>query len=160
MKSIIIYEITINKKNELSFNKKWDKEIKKRIKEFVDNGHTSSEASKIINQIYYPKTLWKYNQIIGYITISISKQDVIFDLYKSINKRYIYKSSKKHFIINQNLNGVHFNIVDRDNIFIKSKIKEFLELIYKTSLSKYYLDYTTFNNTIDFLDIKKIVNSL
>lgn len=106
----------------------------------------------------YPKSIWKYNQIIGFVTISLTKQDVVFNIYCSLDKRYYTDSKRKHFIVDWNINGAHFNIINSDNAVIK--IKEWLKKIKTDYLQKYYLDCSVFNSTIDCLDIEMILNKL
>lgn len=160
MQEIIIYEIPIYPKSESAFNK--ISEVKKTnlIQEAMIKGFSKEEAEQSISSLTYPKTIWKYNQIIGFVTISLTKQDIIFNIHCSLDKRYLIDSKTKHYMVDWNINGAHFNTTNSDNTIIKNKIKEYLKKVKTDHLQKYYLDCSVFDSTIDCLDIEMIINKL
>lgn len=90
------------------------------------------ECKDRIKDVYFPMNVWKYNQIVGYITISISKNDIWFDLYSSLNKKFQFKSKTKQFIQDTNLLGWHFRVEDDDNNnLIKNNIIKWLNNLIK-----------------------------
>ena len=86
MKEVTLFEIPIYSMEEKEFNRRWDKEIKKYI-------YTNEQYNQIRNT-FFPKNLWKYNQIIGYIVINLLKYDygidINFEWYQSDKKLYRY----------------------------------------------------------------------
>lgn len=105
---------------------------------------------------------WKYNQIVGYITISISKNDIWFDLYSSINKKFQFKSKMKQFIQDTNLLGWHFRVEEnQDNDFIKNNIIKWLNnLIKEKEFKNRYVDLSVFNQQIQFINIRAAIDNL
>lgn len=157
MKIIKLFEIPIYAMKKEEFCKKWDKEIKKY------NIH-SEEEYKDIKNLFFPMTVWEYNQIIGYIVIQIIKReygtDIEFEWYQSDKEKFIFKSKRKNFIYNSTLLGFHFFIEENDNNNrIKFKIKEMLcELLKDEQFKNRYIDLSIFEIQLKYLDIMKIIN--
>ena len=82
MKQVIIFEVPIYSMKEDIFNN--------RQKNYFQNNfsNVNKEIMESIKDVYSPMNVWKYNQIVGYITISISKNNIWFDLYSSLNKKF------------------------------------------------------------------------
>lgn len=111
-----------------------------------------------MESIHRPLGIWKYNQIIGYITISTKNQDIIFELFKAVHKKIYPISSKKQFIDNTYLNGYHFETTHYNDKEIKEKISYYLKEIENLLNNKhFYVDYSVYNNFIDFIDTKKVI---
>ena len=102
------------------------------------------------------------NQIVGYITISISKNDIWFDLYSSLNKKFQFKSKTKQFIQDTNLLGWHFRVEDDDNNdFIKNNIIKWLNnLIKEKQFKNRYIDLSVFNQQVQFINIRDAIDNL
>jgi hypothetical protein len=114
-----------------------------------------------VKQFTLPYCLWQYNNIMGYIKISASKSDIFFDIYKSSCQKYSYKSKRKKFIQNIYANGLHFYVSNMSNNEITAMILEYLQDIQKNHFSKNrFIDYSIFNNIINFIDIVGIMNSI
>lgn len=128
------------------FNNKW-----KKKKESVD----------FVSELYDPIENWKYNQIIGFVEVLISKQDIIFEVYKYRLQRYIFTSKRKKFMDNIHVNGTHFRIVGMNNNEIRVNFMHYLDL-FKDSFTSdnEYLDLEIINNTLESIDFKKIITSL
>lgn len=159
MEQYTIFEIPIYSMKEKEFSKRWDKFFEK-----IDN----EESRQLIENYYFPMNVWRYNQIIGYIVISISKNDIWFDWYQSLdenhrNKKFHYKSEKKHFIHLIGSGIRHFRVEkEENNQEIKEKIREWLDEIldYYEILKRYYVDTSIFESQIKYFDIRKAIDEI
>lgn len=111
-------------------------------------------------------TVWKYNQIIGYIVISISKYDVWFDCYLTLNKyyskkRFVFNSKNKNFMHDIGLSH-HFRVEkedDNDKI-IQELNNKLSELIEDELLKKYYVDINVFKKQSEYINVRQVMNEL
>jgi len=161
MKQKTLFEIPIYAMSEKEFNKRWDRQKTKMYDMFINGGYTEKSAQLGISSCCFPRCIWKYNQIVGYIVISVSRSDVWFDIYRSLDDIYYADSKCKHFIQNIQANGTHFYAADRDTKYIKNNILKWLKCFEKDHLKKsFFVDYATFNNIFEYVDIKQIMKSL
>ncbi len=155
MRQVKIFEIPIYSMKEDIFNNRW--------KNYFQNNFSNvdKEIMESIKDVYFPMNVWKYNQIVGYITISISKNDIWFDLYSSINKKFQFKSKMKQFIQDTNLLGWHFRVEEnQDNDFIKNNIIKWLNnLIKEKEFKNRYVDLSVFNQQIQFINIRDAIDN-
>lgn len=158
MERIKLFEIPIYAMEQNEFDKKWDKEIRKY------NIHSEEEYKEIKN-VFFPMTVWQYNQIIGYIVISLVKydygSDIDFEWYQCKRERFIFNSKRKNYIENFSLLGYHsFIEKDYDNERIKLEIRELLDdLLEDECLKNRYIDLSMFEIQLKYLDIKGIINN-
>lgn len=154
----VIFEIPIYSMREDKFHKKWKDYKDNSIKHFLELNDELGDYELWFDKFNFPQSVWKYNQIIGYIQISIKEKDVIFDLWLCRDKRYVYKTNKKNFIEYMPTNGLHFftnNISDKQ---IKMEIDKFLKIIERDFIKKnMYLDKTIYNNLINNINIKNMI---
>lgn len=156
-----IFEIPIYSMSKDEFESKWKIKKATLYEKFIAHGHSAESARLGVESCFYPRWLWEYNQIIGYIKIYLTRDDVNFDLYCSLSKRYGIDRKTRHFIENWSINGSHFRIGEKTNSEVRTEIRSWLRTIHNEYLKgKFYIDYSVFDNTIDFLDIRGIVNTL
>lgn len=161
MEKKTLFEIPIYSMSKKEFNRRWDKQKQKLHDTYVSHGHSEEDTQYYVSRFSFPRSLWEYNQIIGYIKISVSRHDVWFDIYCSLDKIYYADSKQKHFIQNIQANGTHFYSSKPDNKMIKEEIFKWLKAIEKDHLKKsFYVDYTAFNNIIEYVDIEQIMKTL
>ncbi len=161
MEQKTLFEIPIYAMSEKEFNKRWNKKKAELYDMFISSGHSDESAKSGIKMLCFPRYLWKYNQIIGYIRISISIHDIWFDVYRSLDKIYYADSRQKHFIENIHANGTHFYVSKQSDEEIKREIREMLKEIEKEHLRKnFYVDYSTFDNILEYVNIQEIMNSM
>ena len=158
MNSETIFEIPIYSMSEKEFDEKWEERISKDVKKIALKGHAEEEAWELAEYLTFEKRIWKFNRIIGYILISVCKQDIWFDLYLSDIQKFSYLGVPKPCIQNQNLLGYHFRTVDLEsNIKIRLRIiQELKKLIKQHVKKKYYVEMNIFNRTIDYIDFLDI----
>lgn len=159
MEQKLIFEIPIYSMREDKFYKKWKIYKDKSIKHFLELNDELGDYELWFDKFNFPKSVWKYNQIIGYIQIFIKEKDVIFDLWLCRDKKYFYNTTKKHFIEYMPTNGLHFFTNNMRDEEIKVEMNKFLKMIEKDFIKKnMYLDKTIYNNLINIINIKNMVN--
>ena len=100
-------------------------ELSRRVKQKVDKlkecaaGTDLQTMDLIIDAETFPKRCWDYNHVVGYIRISASQQDIVFDLFlpRPVVERYIWNSPRKTFLYDVNPNGTHFYTGNMRNMF-------------------------------------------
>lgn len=156
-----LFEIPIYAMGENEFNKRWQKRKSFLYNMFINGGNSESGAELYVSDCCFPKCVWEYNQIIGFIRISVSKHDVWFDIYLSLDKKYYADSKYKHFIQDIHANGIHFYVSNPTDDYIKQNIREWLKDIEKSYLEKrFYVDYSTFDNIFEYVNIAQIMKSM
>ncbi len=142
------------------FDEKWEKINDTRQLNF--SGFTGQTKKEYIYSLDYPRYIWKYNQIVGYIVISVSTHDVWFELFLSLDKRFYADSKTKHFIQNTFANGLHFHVVSTDSDeVIHERIRKQLESIEKNNIRKdFHTDYESFDNIFPYVNIRGIMNNI
>ena len=155
--SIPIY--TTSKKN---FLKKYDSFLEKQIPDYLPAQQRCQTKIDLQQYVYSDMRVWQYNQIIGYIHVSINHQDIDFELYMPTErKRYRCFTKQKSFVDNWNVIGYHFYIGNKTNMQIINEIRDWLINIAKEDNLKHrYVDMSTFDNIADYIDIKKIIEDL
>ena len=150
-----IFELPIYTMSQIEFEKRWNKKKEKEIKQYIDSGLEPEKAKRLIKEQYLLKSKWKYNQIIGYIKISVGTQEVKFDYACSQDKKYFIDSKTKHFIEDLSPSGWSIHIKDNDtDSEIKEEIQNYLRSIERENFKKRFLDDEQFNNLISYTNIK------
>ena len=157
-----IFEIPIYSISQEKFYEKWDIRNEKKLSEWINAGWTYSEAKSEIARLAFPKTIWKYAQIIGYLVVDITKSDIWFDVYAPLNNNGIrYDTTAKTFPQAWSLNGTHFPLEkEMSNAEIIKEIKKWVIQIQNDHISKWHLDLTTVLNSIDYIDFCRLVTDL
>lgn len=160
MKELKIFEIPIYSKTKEKFDKKWEDYIYSYVKKTTEDNKEDLKNS--LNNLYCYNKIWKYNQIIGYIVISIKNSAIWFDEYATDDKKIHFNGGKKHYIHYLNLIGYHFyvdkNKADKE---IKEEINKWLFSIEKNILFKsWYLDRSLFDNMIKYINIRNIIDDI
>jgi hypothetical protein len=128
MDNIIVFDVPIYSMSKKKYYKKLNIFLCKP-------GYTKISKSEKID-----KMNWKYNQIIGYVEISITTNYVYFNIYfKQKNFSFF---NKKHWIKLHDVNNNHYRIkIDYTNNNIKEEILKYLINIENKYISKnYYLN--------------------
>ena len=94
MEKKTLFEIPIYSMSKKEFNRRWDKQKQKLHDTYVSHGHSEEDTQYYVSRFSFPRSLWEYNQIIGYIKISVSRHDVWFDIYCSLDKFIMLAASR------------------------------------------------------------------
>ena len=112
----------------------------------------------------YPKRVWEYNHIVGYVVIGYEFGDISFKLYLPTpqKQRYMWRTSKKTFLYDVHSNGTHFRVNESMcNEDIQYEIADMLDSIIKEQVpKKYYVDRQAFDNVNSKIDYLKIINEV
>lgn len=142
-------------------------ELSHRVKKKIDKlkehaaGTDQQMMDLIIDTETFPKRCWDYNHIVGYIRISATRQDIVFDLFlpRPAVERYVWSSPRKAFLYDVNANGTHFYTGNmKTNEEIREAADEMLTGMIKDFLPKrYYVDRAGFDNLNRYLDYLGII---
>lgn len=161
MKEKILFEIPIYSMPKNVFDNKWKKIKQREVENLLKINDELDKYEYWINKIYFPISVWKYNQIVGYIQILIKNKDIIFELFLTEDKNIHFNGKSKHFIVYSPTNGLHFFTDDKNNQEIKDEITKFLSIIKRDFISKrFFVDLTTYNNLINNINIKQIIEKI
>ena len=153
MRDCILFEIPIYSTTEEEFDKRWEKHFIK----FSNNG-VDDKTLEMYKNYCFPKQLWIYNQIIGYVVIYYEKNSVYFDGFIS-NKRTRYDSHKKSLMCLEMPAVYHFAVYkEYTNKDIANKIKYYLDDFYNSCLKTKFLYTKNFDviyKNINYLKIFK-----
>ena len=121
-----LFEIPVYSLSESKFAEKYDDYYSK----FNNND---------INELkgyMYPQGVWRYNQIIGYITISVDYKckDIVFEVYKHIGRVGVLSKQKK-YIQNLYATGLHFRYEGLTSKEVVLKIREMIQCLASKTFS-------------------------
>lgn len=107
-----------------------------------------------------PMRSWDYNHIIGYIRISVSKTDILFEVFLPvpIPKRYVWNTSKKLYVQNICANGTHIYWVSlKTNEEFREAVSNMLVQVITDHIpARFHVDREAFdaiNGHLDYLTI-------
>jgi len=156
----VICDIPIYGVSQDYYNAYWEKQVGPYNTDGLTDDSVITHYRRVRESILRTAA-WKYNQIVGYIRVSVGTQDVNFEEFFSF-KRYQRDSNTKHFI--EFNNDFHFYIGTlKTNEEIISRIKDFMETHIgdiKRTHPKFYVDTSAFDNIINHLDILSIITEL
>lgn len=152
--------------------------LQDRVKKWrIRNNWTSSK----FNFMKKHQKKYEYNHIVGFIEIGIDRSDIYGGLYLPCSKgelgvtingkilddsklkhRYVWHTTRKVFLENQGVNGMHFYLGDlRDNPDVVKNLDRIMNQLKEIVLDynkSYYIDleaYNTIKGNIDYLNIYK-----
>lgn len=158
---IKLFELPIYHYDKQTFEKKYSAIIRKRRQEYAEEHGEMDEKhfSALMYYSYYPKSLWEYNQIDGYLVVSIDRRDVLFEEFSVFNppEKYCWDSKVKRFFEPARKPGMHLYSKGWDNQTFRERISAFLVGFGKElKKSGRYLDLECFYNLVEFLDFERI----
>lgn len=156
-----LFEIPIYSMKYEEFNQKWNQKKQEIYRECLHSGYNEEKALSITKDTFVKYDKWRFNQIIGYIVISIMRTDVHFRIYMIDNKRYCFNTHVKHFMNDMHINGAHIYVAGKDDKHIHSEVKQMLDhLIEKHIKKSRYVDRSVFDNLFDRIDIRKMIDEI
>jgi hypothetical protein len=158
-----IIEIPIYALDKKTLRLRYDKYVEVLRREVFPNVNEDT-FQRCLEVETYPKRIWDYNHIVGYIVIGYEFGDVVYKVYLPTphKQRYIWKSSKKTFLYDIHANGTHFRIdKNMSTQDVQYEIKDMLNSVIKEHVpKKYYVDSQAFDNINDNIDYLKIFNKV
>lgn len=160
-----LFSIPIYTVSEEDFNIKRKKRVISLEESLQEKNYPDTEKSKVMEgllSLSRPKDVWLYNQIIGYIRVSLSWQDIHFELYMPLHrKRYKVSSGSKSFMENWQLNGYHFRTENLTNEQIIQEIREWInDISKKEKLKCRYIDRSVFENVANYIDFRALIDGM
>lgn len=155
----IIYEIPIYSMPEKEFKRRWDRWKKEWYERSEQMGRSPEQTEEIITMLMsrqYPRTVWKYNQIVGFVEIAVTARDVVFNVQKTLDSKIHALGKTKHFIQDMRTNGMHFPINNMTNEEIVAKVEGYLQAIQTDLQGRFCLYLDTFNHVKHYIDYKGI----
>lgn len=155
-----IFELPIYSTSQQKFDKWWDEKEAKTKEKLIEKG-SDDEIIQLVLDMNFPKRVWKFNQIVGYVVVSISSMEVLFDVFCTLDNRICKDSPKKHFIVDLNANGTHFYVGDKTDIEIKNEIHKWIKAIKKEHLRRqFYLDCSIMENVLPYINIRSMIDDI
>lgn len=158
-KKVKLFDIPIYSSKEKVFNKKWGKYFEDIFEKYKHIQKNKEEYINNLKQWNYPKNVWEYNQIVGYIQIYLEFSDVNFKIFLSDKERCVYNSSVKSFMKDTYQLGLHFHIdKSSTNSEIVEKMDYFIKSIMKNDIRKNrYLDLEQYNNIKNLINYEELI---
>lgn len=161
--SIKLFDIPVYGLNKQVLKKRIDT-ITERIKEDCRTRNAPEDTQLALIELQtYPMRNWEYNHIVGFIQISIDKQDILFSIYlpyeyEGHTPKYLWWAHKKHFVRESGISGLHFWLGNmKTNEEICKRTVEMLHGIISEHIPKrYFVDTQAFdaiNNHIDYISL-------
>lgn len=104
----------------------------------------------------YPRNVWKYNQIVGFVEIALGLRDISFNVQKTLDSRIQAIGKTKHYIRDMMTNGMHFSIDNMTNEELVAEIDEYLDAIQKDLQKPFCLYRETYNAVKYHIDYRGI----
>lgn len=157
----IIFEIPIYSMPKSVFDEKWAQWKSKWYEMMKQRGRNQDEINETMSLIMRDqdqRNIWKYNQIVGFVEVSITSRDIVFNECRTLDKKIRAITNKKRFIQDLHTIGKHFPIGNLENEELVSNIDEYITSIKNELPGKMCLDLETYEivkHHIDFIGIHK-----
>ena len=120
--------------------------------------HVKKTVSKNVVYDTYPQELYDYNHVVGMIVIHMDKYEVEAKLYKAVYEKYYWKSSKKKFLMDMQINGAHVPYDKKNADSIKDSIRTVYNIATSCIEKDLFIDNECFENVIEYIDFSKFVD--
>lgn len=159
----IVHEIPIYSMPENEFRRRWNKWKQNWYVRSEQMGYTAEQTEEVVSMIMrgqYPRNVWKYNQIVGFIEIAIAPRDVIFHVQKTLDSRIHALGKTKHYIQDMETIGMHFQIKNMSNRELVAEMDKQLQSI-QSGLPRWFCLYLDTFNVVKFhIDYRAIQREL
>lgn len=159
----VVHEIPIYSMPEKEFRRRWNKWKQNLYVQSEQMGNTVEQTEEFVSMIVrsqYPRNVWKYNQIVGFVEIAISPRDVIFHVHETLDSRIHALGKTKHYIRDTATSGIHFQIKKMSNLELVAEMDKKLQLI-QNGLAKWFCLYLDTYNVVKLhIDYRAIQREL
>jgi len=165
MKTNRIIEIPIYGVSRENYKKRWDKIRDNYIAYLIKQGEDIESAQEICQYSQYEyRPNWDYNHIIGFIRVNLMRRGLVVSLYLASTKRYRIDGMTRHNLLQQYFHNedVCYEIKSSDtNEQIIEELRNIINFMISVDVPKrYYIDFTAFDDMINYLDIKRMYENL
>ena len=134
-----------------------------KLKKTLANSDTDA-VEQVIDFETFPMRSWDYNHIIGYIRISATKTDVLFDVFMPLPfpKRYVWNSKRRLFCQNICVNGAHVYLGTlKSNEKIREAVSNMLDQVICDHIPhQFYVDREAFDTLNPYFDYLRVIEGL
>lgn len=144
------------------FNKFLHKRVV-REKELKTKNYDDDLIRIILDKEFTTYSIWKYNQMIGFIEVVIYKnKDIELKLYMSDQKKHLWNSQHKYYMKYIQILGMHNYTEGKSNNEIKEDILELYNDLKEWHLKgkNLYFDETNLKIILKYTNIKKIIEDV
>lgn len=156
----IICEIPIYSMPKKEFERRWDKWKNNWYERSKQMGYSTEETEKVVNRIMvtqYPRNVWKYNQIVGFVEIAINSSVISFNVQKTLDKRIRAVGKTKHYIQDMITHSMCFPYHNMKNEEIVTEIDIYLDSIEQKLTKPFCLSRDIYNNIKNHIDFNGLV---
>lgn len=166
--SIKLFEIPIYLYSEKDYNERWEA---KHRRESIVKANIASNGKPIVSFLmefirfrnisrshYRTKSIWKYNQIIGYIVVAVNGSDIEFNIYHHNNKKTPF-NHKMLFIEESHSSYFHYNFQNlKSQNGLKDEIRKHVNwCVQSFAKSPRFVDLDYFERVLDSVDFNKLI---
>ncbi len=154
-----VFEIPIYAYSPEEYKKRWDRQKEKTVIKLIHQGYSEERARKCTEDMFYYKSSWRYNKLVGILQLTVRDDCLYFNLYgNSKPPRNILINTTLPFV-NQFLFDSKFNIREiKDDVTLITGIKEEIESIKSIRrINNFYFDCHALEATISIAKLKNII---
>ena len=149
---MVLFEIPIYSMTKNEFDKRWEK--------IYNSSRLSQLSDYSVSNYFFPKNIWKFNQIIGYIVVLLKQREICFELWYCNDSKFYANSTQKHFMSNQSLLRCHFYVTaNMDEAAIREEFNIFLDIAKESVQRGHFLDCSIYENVVKHISFKSIIDS-
>lgn len=167
MGEFVLCNIPIYNKTKEEFDNELYKKKMERKANLIDKKCEDDIIITILNKEFTTYSIWKYNQMAGFVEVIIYKnKDIGLKVYLSDylieGSRYVWNTSKKHYMKFEQILDLHNYTEGKNNKEIQEDILELLKQLQEWHIprKKIYFDMTEFEKIVKYTDIKAIIEDV
>ena len=153
---IPIYHLTREAWDKKAYAEKGrDRENYMAVHSIIDEEH----FNRMMTGKYYPKTMWDFNYLDGFLVLYIDKRDFLLEEYGIYRPpaKFYWKSEIKRWFIPTNRSGLHFSINGMNNEEICQRLVELIDIYKKEAEKGRYVDDSCLRNILPAIDFLSLI---
>lgn len=150
---MIIFEIPVYSYTQEGVEKYWDEFYRKRVSVMGYSYEQENEIIDKLKSVGNDKCIWKYNEVVGYITINIEGRSIVAKLYKDKRRRIRIGGISNICLADFHLFRINIKRTYNSNQ-IMDMIKYEMDILKKEHhwLRKRYIDMESFYNICPYIN--------
>ena len=145
MNETILFSLPIYSCTEKVFKTAYKKYIKRKASDaiytYTKLNKSEEEAINLIENFYWKKRIWKYNQIIGYLQILVFGCSLAFNRYLPEEKNIMRFSNKKKYMCMMPVSGIYVQLTGTNEEIADSLLKAIKDI---AKMNKWIIDTSEF----------------